>query len=448
MPLSPAFVWGAATAAYQIEGAVDEDGRGESIWDRFVRRPGAIEGGATGAVADDHYHRWRTDLDLVSELGLTAYRFSIAWPRILPEGRGAVNRRGLDFYSRLVDGLLERDVRPFVTLYHWDLPQALEDADGGWRARSTADRFADYAAIVFDALGDRVADWITLNEPYVSAFVGHHQGTHPPGLHDLAAAVAAAHHLLLGHGRAVDAFRASGRPGRIGITLDLQVSAPATDEDGDVEAAVLSDGATNRWFLDPLFRSAYPADIVSLFEANGARVAGVIGPGDLDTIGTSLDFLGLNYYFRRRIRAAAEGFGWRELPANGGAQPNEMGWNVDPSGLTEQLRRIRREYTELPIHVTENGIALRDEPGPDGRVVDDARIAYLEAHVAAIEEAIEAGVDVRGYFVWSLLDNFEWAHGYRPRFGLVHVDYATQRRTPKASAAWYADLVRANGLRG
>ncbi len=295
-----------------------------------------------------------------------------------------------------------------------------------------------------------MGDWITLNEPYVSAFVGHLEGTHPPGLRDLGAAVRAAHHLLLGHGRAVTAFRASGRPGRIGITLDLQATSPATDEDPDVEAATLADGVTNRWFLDPLFRGAYPADVVDRFDARGARVADVAEPGDAAAIAAPIDFLGLNYYFRRRVVAVADGLGWRELPADPGdhGQPNEMGWRVDPTGLTEQLVRVRRESTELPIIVTENGIALRDEPGPDGRVADGQRIEYLEAHLAAVERAIEAGVDVRGYFVWSLLDNFEWAHGYRPRFGLVHVDFATQRRTPKASAAWYADVIRANGFGG
>ncbi|HEY3524317.1 MAG TPA: GH1 family beta-glucosidase [Candidatus Limnocylindrales bacterium] len=449
MSFPPRFLWGAATSAYQIEGAVAEDGRGESIWDRFTHRPGTIEGGATGDIADDHYHRWRADVDLMAELGLGAYRFSIAWPRVLPEGRGAVNRRGLDFYSRLVDGLLEAGIRPFATLYHWDLPQALEDSDGGWRARSTADRFGEYAAVAFDALGDRVEDWITLNEPYVSSFVGHHQGTHAPGLRDLDAAVRAAHHLLLGHARAIEAFRASGRPGRIGITLDLQVSSPASDDERDVEATVLADGSTNRWFLDPLFRGTYPGDIETLLAGRGAHASEVVEPGDLAAIAMPIDFLGMNYYFRRWVRAADTDLGWREVADGGdGARSNEMGWNVDPSGLTEQLERVRRDYTQLPIYVTENGLALRDDPGPDGRVVDRARIEYLESHVAAIRRAIEVGVDVRGYFVWSLLDNFEWAYGYRPRFGLVHVDFATQRRTPKASAAWYAGVVRDNGLDG
>jgi beta-glucosidase len=448
MPFPPGFLWGAATSAYQIEGGVTEDGRGESIWDRFARVPGAIEGGATAEIADDHYHRWREDLDVMADLGLNAYRFSVAWPRVMPEGRGAVNRRGLDFYSRLVDGLLERNIRPFATLYHWDLPQALEDAEGGWRARAIADRFAEYAAVVFEALGDRVEDWITLNEPFVSAFVGHHQGGHAPGARDLAAAVRVSHHLLLGHGRAVAAFRASGRPGRIGITLDLQVSSPATDEDRDVAASILSDGATNRWFLDPLFRGSYPADLDALFADRGARIADAIEPGDLAAISAPLDFLGVNYYFRRRVRATSDGLGWADVPAAPTQPPNEMAWPVDPSALTEQLERVRREYTELPLYVTENGIALSDEPGANGRVVDSARIDYLRGHLGAIERAIEAGVDARGYFVWSLLDNFEWALGYRPRFGLVHVDFRTQARTPKSSAGWYADVIRANGIEG
>jgi beta-glucosidase len=446
MPFPSGFLWGAATSAYQIEGAVTEDGRGESIWDRFTHLPGRIEDGATGDIACDHYHRWRDDLDLLASIGATAYRFSIAWPRIVPDGSGPVNRRGLDFYARLVDALLERGIVPVPTLYHWDLPQALEDRMGGWTARETAERFGEYAAAVLAALGDRVDRWITLNEPWCSAFLGYHRGVHAPGARSLDAAVRASHHLLLGHARAVEAFRQLGRPGAIGITLDLQVSTAASDREADLAAAEMSDGATNRWFLDPLFRGSYPNDVDALFEAHGGRIGDVVRPGDLTTIATPIDFLGVNYYFRRYVRAADAGFGWEEVQPEPPAIPNEMGWTVDPAALREQLVRVAREYGSRPIYVTENGIALDDRPGPQGRVVDDRRIQYLREHLAAAEAAIAAGVDLRGWFVWSLLDNFEWAFGYRPRFGLVSVDFATQRRSPKASADWYAEAIARNGL--
>jgi beta-glucosidase len=445
--MRPGFLWGAATSAYQIEGAVAEDGRGESIWDLFCNTPGAIEAGATGDVACDHYHRWRDDVGLMAEIGLSAYRFSIAWPRIQPDGHGRVNAAGLDFYSRLVDGLRDRGIEPVANLYHWDLPQALQDRGGGWVGRETAERFADYSHAVFRRLGDRVSWWLTLNEPWVAAFLGYHQGIHAPGLRDLSAAVRASHHLLLGHGLAVAAYRSLGLGGRIGLALDLQVSSPASDSDADREAASLSDGATNRWFLDPLRRGAYPRDVATLFAARGADIADAIQPGDLSTIAQPIDFLGLNYYFRRTVRAADEGFGWTEdlaAPATSSGV-SEMGWGIDPDGELEQLLRLHAEDPGLPILVTENGIGLRDDIGPDGVIDDQRRIAYLREHIARVQRAIELGVDVRGYFVWTLIDNFEWSFGYRPRFGLAHVDHATQRRTPKASAAWYARVIRTGG---
>jgi beta-glucosidase len=417
MPFPPDFLWGAATAAYQIEGAVREDGRGESIWDRFAHSPGAIERGETGDVAADHYHRWRDDLDLMAHIGLKAYRFSIAWPRILPEGTGAPNPRGLAFYDRLVDGLLERGIQPLPTLYHWDLPQALQDRSGGWASRDTAARFAQYARIVFEALGDRVTRWITLNEPWVSAFLGHLVGIHAPGQRDLQTALRASHHLLLGHAKAVEAFRTSGRSGQIGITLDLQVSDPASDREEDLLAARLADGHTCRWFLDPLFRGSYPADVVAQHQAAGPDF-GHVRDGDLAAIARPIDFLGMNYYFRQSVRASSDPLGYQVVPTSSGPT-TEMGWPIRPSGLRDQLLRLHREYTQGPIYITENGFADHLDPDAQGPVQDTGRIEYLRDHLAAAEEAIAGGVDLRGYFVWSLMDNFEWALGYRPRFGLV-----------------------------
>jgi beta-glucosidase len=440
-------LWGAATSAYQIEGAVTADGRGESIWDRFARTPDAIEAGASGDDACDHYHLWPGDVELMADIGLTAYRFSVAWPRIIPRGDGPLNQPGLDFYSRWVDGLLERGIAPVVNLYHWDLPQTLQDRVGGWVGRETAERFADYAVAVFRRLGDRVTWWLTLNEPWVAAFLGYHQGIHAPGLRDLGAAVRASHHLLLAHGLAVQAYRSLGLGGGIGLALDLQVSSPASDAEADRRAATLSDGATNRWFLDPLLRGGYPRDVADLFAARGADVEGAIQPGDLATIAQPIDFLGMNYYFRRTVRAADTGLGWSEdvAAAATSAGVTEMDWGIDPDGELEQLLRLHVDYPGLPILVTESGIGLRDEIGPDGAVDDARRIAYLHDHIERVQQAIDAGVDVRGYFVWSLLDNFEWSFGYRPRFGLVHVDFATQRRTRKASAAWYGRVIQSGG---
>ena len=444
MPFPADFLWGAATASYQIEGAVAEDGRGESIWDRYSHAPGAIENGDTGDVACDHYHRWPEDLDRMAELGLTAYRFSIAWPRVYPDGDGLLNQRGLDFYARLVDGLLERDITPMATLYHWDLPQALETRLGGWGARDTAERFADYAATVFGALGDRVPYWVTINEPWVAAFIGYYSGRHAPGQRDLPKAVRASHHLLLGHARALQAYRALGLDGRIGITLDLQTASPDGDSDEDRAAAALGDGYTNRWFLDPLFRGRYPDDVLDLFRDHGAELDAV-EPGDLEAIATPIDFLGMNFYMRRLFRASSEGLGWTEQLARDGQETTEMGWAIVPEAMAEQLARLRADYPPIPLYITENGLADRETVGPDGAVHDSRRIDYLRAHIGVVEDAIAAGSDLRGYFVWSFMDNFEWGFGYRPRFGLVHVDFATLERTSKDSARWYGEIVRTNG---
>jgi beta-glucosidase len=403
------FVWGTATAAYQVEGAVDEDGRGRSIWDTFCAVPGAIAGGDTGAVACDHYHRWAEDVELMAGLGMGAYRFSVAWPRIQADGTGAPNQKGLDHYRRLVERLLERGIVPYVTLYHWDLPQALQDR-GGWPARDTAYRFADYAAIVRAALGDVVTHWITLNEPKVSSHAGYGSGIHAPGIRDLAQRDLATHHLLLAHGLGVQVLR-----GEVGITLDLSPVDPLTP--GDAAAALSLDTDCHRTFLDPVLRGAYPS------EMPGVR------DGDLALIGAPIDFLGVNYYRRMLVHDGAV-----VLPS--GVPVTNVGWPVQPDGLRELLLGLRADYPGLPpVYITENGAAVDD---------DAVRVAYLRAHLLALREAIAAGVDVRGYFCWTLMDNFEWAEGYSARFGLVEVDFATQRRTPRASAHWYGAVARTN----
>ncbi|MDP9368612.1 MAG: GH1 family beta-glucosidase [Chloroflexota bacterium] len=434
------FVWGAATASYQIEGAAREDGRGESIWDRFSHTPGKILNGDTGDVACDHYHRWREDIALMRELGLAAYRFSVAWPRVLPDGRGQVNDGGLDFYDRLVDGLLEVGIAPWVTLYHWDLPQPLEDA-GGWPNRETADAFVNFADVVSRRLGDRVNRWITLNEPWVSAFLGYQMGVHAPGRTDLDDALAASHTLLLAHGRAVPAIRANNEDASVGITLNLSPTYPASPEPADAAAARRYDGYLNRWFLDPIFGCGYPADMLDTYGALAPRVEA----GDLETIAVPIDFLGVNYYFPTYLAASDDGpLGFVQAPPEG--ERTAMGWPVAASGLEELLVRLNREYPTLPLFITENGAAYKD-PAPTGdRVPDPARIRYLADHLAAAGHVIAAGVPLRGYFVWSLLDNFEWAFGYDRRFGITHVDFTTQQRTIKDSGRWYARTVRENRL--
>jgi beta-glucosidase len=431
----PGFRFGAATAAYQIEGAVREDGRGESIWDRFCRVPGAIAGGDTGDVACDHYHRWREDLDLMAELGLEAYRFSIAWPRVQPDGRGALNAAGLSFYRRLVEGLRERGIEPLATLDHWDLPQALQDS-GGWAQRDTALRFADYARGMGEALGDLVDAWVTHNEPWVLSFMGHAQGVHAPGTRDWATALRVAHHLLLSHGLALE----TGLPGRVGITLVLAPVHPVTDSDDDRAAARRMDGHMNRWFLDPVLRGRYPEDLVRHYEEHVGPLDAVQA-GDLDVISRPIDFLGVNYYVPLRVRAAASAAPLALETVPGPPPLTAMGWEVAPEGLHELLVRVRDDYGDLPIDITENGAAF-DDPPPRAGVVDDRqRVAYLEGHLQALARAIADGVDVRRYFAWSLMDNFEWAHGYSKRFGVVHVDYATQRRTIKRSGRWYRSVI-------
>jgi beta-glucosidase len=446
----PGFVWGTATAAYQIEGAVREDGRGESIWDRFTHTPGTIQDASTGDVACDHYHRWREDIALMKEHGLQAYRFSIAWPRILPEGRGQPNQAGLDFYSRLVDGLLEAGIVPFATLYHWDLPQALQD-QGGWPARATAEAFVEYADVVSRALGDRVKHWITHNEPWCVSFLSHQIGEHAPGWRDWPAALAASHHVLLSHGWAVPVLRRNSPGAEVGITLNFTPAEPASQSAEDLLACRQFDGYFNRWFADPIYRGAYPEDMVAAYSAAGhlpAAGPSYIQGGDLQAIAAPIDFLGVNYYTRGVISAGALEHANEPLVAPGEPvlERTEMGWEVYPEGLYNLLTRLHADYQPAKLYITENGASYSDGPGDDGRVHDERRQRYLRDHFVASKRAIDAGVPLAGFFVWSLLDNFEWAKGYKQRFGIVWVDYTTQQRVPKDSALWYREVIGANAV--
>lgn len=437
------FLWGAATSSYQIEGAWNADGKGLSIWDTFSHTPGKIQDGSTGDVACDHYHRWREDVALMRDLGLKAYRFSISWPRVLPEGRGALNPQGLDFYDRLVDALLEAGIEPFITLYHWDLPQALQDL-GGWANRDVAYYFADYAAVLVRRLGDRVAWWATHNEPWVVAWLGYARGQHAPGLRNLKLSLPVAHHLLLSHGLAVDVLRDGAPTAQVGIVLNLSPVHPASSQPQDALAVQRVDGFLNRWFLDPLFRGSYPADAWALAMAGG--MAPSVRPGDMAQISRRLDFLGVNYYTRAVVTHDPQAeFGVRYVPVDG-SMYTEMGWEVYPQGLYELLVRLHREYRVPALLVTENGAAFADTLTSEGCVHDEARQNYLRAHVLAAHRALQEGVPLRGYFVWSLLDNFEWAYGYTKRFGLVYVDYSTQRRILKDSAFWYRKIIAANAV--
>jgi beta-glucosidase len=461
------FLWGSATASYQIEGATAEDGRTPSIWDTYSRVPGAVLNGDTGDVACEHYHRMPEDVALMKELGFTAYRFSTAWPRVRPDG-GAANQAGVDFYARLVDELLGHDITPWITLYHWDLPQTLEDA-GGWTNRDTAERFAEYALTLYDAIGDRVPYWTTMNEPWCSAFLGYSGGQHAPGRQEGVAGVIAAHHLMLGHGLVVDELRRRGTEAELGITLNLTVADPYdATEPADVDAARRIDLIWNRTFLDPVLRGAYPEELEAHTEGmtwQGKVWQDFVQDGDLALISTPIDVLGVNYYHgdacsarphddvmgsgithpERPVTTPFPGcddvvFPRRDLPVTG------MDWEVQPDGLTRLLLRLHEEYDAPPLYITENGAAYDDEVSADGAVDDPERTAYYDAHLRAVHTAIAAGVDVRGYFAWSLLDNFEWAYGYDQRFGIVHVDYETQRRTPKTSARYLSEAARTNQL--
>ncbi len=436
------FLWGAATASYQIEGAWNEDGKGPSIWDTFAHTPGKIQDGSTGDVACDHYHRWQEDIALMKDLGVKAYRFSIAWPRILPEGRGRANEPGIEFYSCLVDGLLAAGITPFVTLYHWDLPQALQD-QGGWPARATAEAFVEYTDIVTRALGDRVTYWATLNEPFVSAYVGYMEGRHAPGHRSLDEMLSASHHLLLAHGWAVPAIRANVRNAQAGIVLNLNAQYAASRSAADRAAAYRQDGLVNRWYLDPLNGRGYPPDQVAHYR----RPMSFVQPGDLDAIATPIDFMGINYYFRgiARARVPEDENLPRELTPN--AEHTEMGWEVHAPGLYATLGRVWFDYRyPKTFYIAENGAAYADTVGADGTVDDPKRVAYYRDHLAQAARAVEAGIPLKGYFAWSLMDNFEWGYGYTKRFGLVYVDYETQRRIPKASADFYRRAIAENAV--
>jgi beta-glucosidase len=441
------FLWGVATSAQQIEGGAGEGGRGESIWDRFAATPGRIADGSDSRVACDHFHRWREDVDLMRWLGLGAYRFSIAWPRVVPRGRGAVNPAGLGFYDALVDALLAAGIRPFVTLYHWDLPQELQER-GGWKARETCAAFAEYSSVVARHLGDRVKDWATHNEPWCIATLGHEHGEHAPGHHDPAEALQVAHHLLLSHAWAAEAIR-QGAPGaEVGIVLIHTPATPFSPGPADRDAARQFDGLFNRWYLDPLFRGRYPEDAVA-DRVRWGHLAGdelpFVQAGDLRAIAAPLDFLGVNYYSRVVVRAGPEG-----RPEAVAVVPREelsdMGWEVYPQGLHDTLVRLARDYRPPKIYVTENGMACPDVPDTGGPIADERRIAYLRGHVAAAHRALADGAPLRGYFVWSLLDNFEWGHGYAMKFGLYAVDRTTHQRVAKKSASWFRDVVAANAV--
>jgi beta-glucosidase len=440
------FLWGTATASYQIEGTAMEQGRGESIWDRFARTPGKVVNGDTGDVACDHFHRYRDDVRLMSELGVDAYRLSVAWPRILPNGRGTPNSAGLDFYDRLVDSLLEKGIRPFVTLYHWDLPQVLED-EGGWPRRETAYAFRDYADVVARRLGDRVKDWITHNEPWCTSMLGYYLGQHAPGRTELGPAIQASHNVMLSHGLAVEPIRAASRCARVGITLNFSASLPASATDRDEEAALRADGFANRWFLDPIFRGHYPKDMLELYGALAPKVE----PGDLATISVPTDFLGVNYYTCnvQKDDPAAGIVRAREVPPRGPEHEyTAMDWEVYPKGLYDLLMRLTNEYKVNQMYVTENGAAYADELTPEREVDDQDRLEYLRKHFVACQKAIVDGAPLAGYFVWSLMDNFEWAWGYTRRFGIVYCDFATQERILKSSAKWFREVVAENGLVG
>ena len=429
----PGFVWGVATSAYQIEGAAAVDGRAPSVWDTFCRVPGVIADGSHGDQACDHYHRWAEDLDIVRDLGLGAYRFSVSWPRVQPLGRGGWNEAGLDFYDRLVDGCLARGVTPYLTLNHWDLPQALQD-QGGWAVRDTVHRFVDYARRINERLGDRVRSITTHNEPWVVAVLGHEKGVFAPGLKDRALAMQVSHHLLLSHGLALQALRADCATAELGIVLNLAPFHPATDTAADREKAQLEDGLLRRWYLDPIYHGKYPDDVLAHLGADAPNIP----PGDLGNIRQPVDFVGVNYYTRSVV--SAEGH-WDAQAA--GKPTTAMGWEIYPEGLTELLLKLRQDYPIPALIVTENGGAFNDMLTPEGRVHDADRTRYVAQHIAAVHHAIAQGAPVTGYMVWSLLDNFEWSSGYAKRFGIVHVDYATQRRTLKDSARWYRDFLAA-----
>lgn len=429
------FLWGAATASYQIEGAWKEDGKGESIWDRFSHTEGKILTGENGDMACDHYNRVDEDVELMSRLGLQSYRFSLSWPRIFPTGNGRLNDKGIDFYARLIDKLHAKNIEPWVTLYHWDLPQALQDK-GGWQNRDTASYFAEYAHLVADKLGDGVKRWMTINEPWCVAFLGHYTGDHAPGIKSEPAALQAAHNVMLAHGGAVESIRAARAEAQVGIVLIITPSEPETDSTNDFVAAEKLWKRDNYWFLNPIFKGAYPEDLLEEYGKNGPQIK----DGDLKTINAPLDFLGVNYYFRNLVGSNGV---VKRVP---GSKYTEMQWEVHAPSFREMLVRIHKEFKLPPIYITENGAAFADSQAPDGCVHDPDRLDYIRQHLMEVKGAIDEGVDIRGYFVWSLMDNFEWAYGFSKRFGIVHTNYHTFKRTVKSSGHWYANVIAQNGF--
>ncbi|OAI43540.1 hypothetical protein AYO38_10670 [bacterium SCGC AG-212-C10] len=435
------FQWGAATASYQIEGAISEDDRGVSIWDTFCHQPGRVQNGDTGDVACDHYHRWPDDIDLMAELGLHTYRFSVAWSRILPFGAGAVNEKGLAFYDKLVDRLLEKGIQPALTLYHWDLPQALQDR-GGWANRDTARHFAEYARIMFDHFGDRVTRWITLNEPLIFTMFGHRTGVMAPGIRDMDVTARAVHHALLAHGLAVKAFRDSGKPGEIGITNANSSYEPADDSPETASAVEIARDFDSRLFHGPVFGRGYPESVLRYYSARGGAFP--IEEGDMETIAAPTDFLGVNLYSRQPIEASDHDLGFRFARPTLPLLP--MGYEIAPHSLGDFVRWVTNEYGPRPIYITENGVCDNTEPDEHGVIDDRVRMDLLRGFLRGLHGAIQDGCDVRGYYQWSLMDNFEWSFGYSKRFGMVHTNFETQQRTPKHSAAMYSEILRRNGL--
>lgn len=443
------FAWGTATAAYQIEGAVNEDGRGQSIWDAFAHTPGKVTNGDTGDIACDHYHHWKEDIRLIKELGVKNYRLSIAWPRILPNGTGKVNQPGIDFYNRVIDELLNSGIRPLVTLYHWDLPTALPN---GWLARSVVDAFSEFTNVAVRAFSDRVKDWVTINEPWCASFLSYKLGIHAPGFQNTYQALVAAHHLLLAHAKAINILHSECPQCRAGIALNLSPFHPATPSVQDKDAARYGDGELARWFLDPLYGRGYPMDIIQDFHKAGilqTSTLDFVAENDMNTIQAKTDFVGINYYSRNVVRAnkaRPDNPVLYEFGEDKTVERTDIGWEVYPPGLFEVLERVHREYAPAEMLITENGASYATGPGNDGQVHDLKRIAYLKAHLEQAARAIDAGVPVSGYYLWSLMDNFEWALGYSQRFGIIHVDYKTQKRTIKDSAKWYAEVAKNNGF--
>lgn len=438
------FLWGSATAAYQVEGAWNEDGKGESIWDRFAHTPGLIDNGDTGDVACDHYHRYKDDIQIMKDIGLQAYRFSISWSRIFPQGFGKPNPKGLDFYRKLIDALTDANIQPVVTLYHWDLPQALQER-GGWANRATVDHFVNYAKCLFQEFGDSVPIWITHNEPRVVAYQGHAYGRIAPGIKDPRTAIQVAHHLLLSHGLAVTAYREKGLEGKIGITLNLKHIYPQSNSEEDRAAAKRFDAFKNRWFLDPIFKGVYPEVDSDYFRKTFGNPQ--MQPGDLSVIGTPIDFLGVNNYSRDLVKAdpADKEFGLKVVDPKT-SKYTTMDWEIYPQGICDLLLKIRRDYGDVPLYITENGAAFNDAHIKDGSVKDVGRVEYLRSHIAKVSEAIKQGAPVKGYFVWSLLDNLEWAFGYAQKFGIIRVDFKTLERHWKDSAHFYQKVIASNGV--